>query len=73
MTALVVIELPGAFEAINSYAVHANDKLQEHPDGDFRIGLKVFPDLRSGPPPVSISNDLELADTLDPRQPGGAL
>ncbi|HYS69783.1 MAG TPA: hypothetical protein VEM14_06035 [Gemmatimonadaceae bacterium] len=65
MTALVIIELPGAFAGINSYAVHANDKLQEHPDGDFRIGLKIFPDLRSGPPPISISNDLELADTLD--------
>src|SRR5436190_13062610 len=65
MTALVVVELPGAFAGIKSYAVHDNDKFQEHPEGDFRIGLKIFPDLRSGPPPVAISEDLQLADTLD--------
>ncbi|HKN59284.1 MAG TPA: hypothetical protein VJV97_10545, partial [Gemmatimonadaceae bacterium] len=64
-TALVVVELPGAFAGIKSYAVHDNDKLQEHPDGDFKIGLKIFPDLRSGPPPLAITNDLALADTLD--------
>jgi hypothetical protein len=65
MTALVIVELPGAFAGINSYAVHKNEKLQEHPEGDFKIGLKVFPDLRSGPPPLAIANDLQLADTLD--------
>jgi hypothetical protein len=64
MTALVVVELPGAFASINSYDIHASDKLQEHPEGDFRIGLKIFPDLRSGPPPLAIANDLSLADTL---------
>jgi hypothetical protein len=65
MTALVLVELPGAYAAIRTYASHANDQLQEHPDGDFRIGLKIFPDLRSGPPPLAIRYDLELADTLD--------
>ena len=65
MTALVVVELPGAYSGIKSYAAHKKDQLQEHPDGDFRIGLKVFPDLRGGPPPLSITNDLALADTLD--------
>ncbi|MFL5500571.1 MAG: hypothetical protein ACJ79Q_04985 [Gemmatimonadaceae bacterium] len=64
MTALVVVELPGAFASINSYDTHAGDKLQEHPEGDFKIGLKIFPDLRSGPPPLAIANDLSLADTL---------
>src|SRR5436190_2029840 len=65
MTALVVVELPGAFAGIKSYAVHDNEKLQEHPDGDFKIGLKIFPDLRSGPPPLAITSDLQLADTHD--------
>jgi hypothetical protein len=64
MTALVVIELPGAYAGIKSYAAHEKDQLQEHPEGDFRIGLKIFPDLRSGPPPLAITNDLALADTL---------
>ena len=65
MTALVVVELPRAYGAIKSYAPHDKDQLQEHPDGDFRIGLKIFPDLRSGPPPLAITYDLALADTLD--------
>jgi hypothetical protein len=64
MTALVMIELPGAIAGIRSYAPHENDKLQEHPDGDFKLGLKIFPDLRGGPPPLSIENDIALADTL---------
>ena len=64
MTALVVIELPGAFSGIKSYAAHADDKIQEHPEGDFRLGLKIFPDLRGGPPPVAIRNDTALVDTL---------
>lgn len=65
MTALVVVELPGAYASIRSYASHAKDQLQEHPEGDFKIGLKIFPDLRSGPPPLAIKYDLALADTLD--------
>src|SRR5215208_3799184 len=32
MTALVVIELPGAFAGIRSYAAHDKDQLQEHPE-----------------------------------------
>jgi hypothetical protein len=65
MTALVVVELPGAYAGIKSYAAHEKDQLQEHPEGDFKLGLKIFPDLRSGPPPLAITNDLALADTLD--------
>ena len=42
MTALVVVELPGAFAGIKSYAVHDTEKLQEHPEGDFKIGLKIL-------------------------------
>src|SRR5687768_6600358 len=64
LTALVVIEMPGAFAAINSYQTHRDDKPQEHPEGDFRLGLKIFPDLRSGPPPLAIRHDLNLADTM---------
>ncbi|MGH7602638.1 MAG: hypothetical protein ACRENK_01425 [Gemmatimonadaceae bacterium] len=65
VTALVVVEIPGAYAGIKSYARHSNDQLQEHPQGDFKIGLKIFPDLRGGPPPIAITNDLALADTLD--------
>ena len=64
MTALVLVEVPGGIAAVRSYAAHNKDQLQEHPEGDFRIGLKIFPDLRNGPPPLAIEKDLELADTL---------
>jgi hypothetical protein len=40
------------------------EKLQERPEGDFDIGLKIFPDLDGPPPPVAIRNDIPLADTL---------
>ena len=64
LTALVVIEIPGAFAGINSYLSHEKDKVQEHPEGDFRLGLKIFPDLRNGPPPLALRHDLALADTM---------
>ena len=64
LTALVVIEIPGAFAGINSYLSHEKDQLQEHPEGDFRMGLKIFPDLRGGPPPLALRHDLALADTM---------
>lgn len=64
MAALVLVELPGGLAAVRSYGAHTKDQLQEHPEGDFRIGLKIFPDLRNGPPPLALSNDLSLADTL---------
>ena len=64
MAALVLVELPGGIAAVRSYAAHKNDQLQEHPEGDFRIGLKIFPDLRNGPPPLALASDLQLADTL---------
>ena len=64
LTALVVIEIPAAFAGINSYVAHEKDKIQEHPEGDFRLGLKIFPDLRSGPPPLALRHDLALADTM---------
>jgi hypothetical protein len=64
MAALVFVELPGGLAAVRSYRSHSKDQLQEHPDGDFRIGLKVFPDLRNGPPPLALSSDLELADSM---------
>ena len=64
MAALVFLQLPNGIAAVRSYRSHAKDQLQEHPEGDFKIGLKIFPDLRSGPPPLALLNDLSLADTI---------
>ena len=61
---IFIPQLTPALEA-NSYRIHdpRTEKLQERPDGDFEIGLKLFPDL-TGPPPVR-SATIKLADTLE--------
>ncbi len=63
-TALVLVELPGASEAIGSYSRYQHDVLTARSADDFQFGLKVFPDLRAAPPPVAIRNDFQLSDSL---------
>src|SRR5215218_6461068 len=64
---IFMTQLTPAVEAVSSYRIHdpRSEKLQERPEGDFEIGLKLFPDLDGPPPPVAIRNDLALADTLE--------
>ena len=64
---IFMTQLTPAVEAVSSYRIHdpRSEKLQERPEGDFEIGLKLFPDLDGPPPPVAIRNDLDLADTLE--------
>ncbi len=63
---VILTQIPPGYEAVTSYDVHdpRTERLQERPAADFDIGLKLFPDLDGGPPPVSIKHDLALADTL---------
>ena len=63
-TALIALQVPRSARALASYDRYADDRLQERPEGDFIIGLKVFPSLRAGPPPLALRTDLDLADTL---------
>ena len=63
-TALVLVELPGASEAIGSYSRYGHDALTARGAGDFQFGLKIFPELRAAPPPIAIRNDFQLADSL---------
>ncbi len=65
LAGLVLIEMPNAFATTKSYAKYAGEQLQEHPEGDFEIGLKIFPDLRGPPPPLALERDIALADSLD--------
>lgn len=65
LAGLILIEMPNAFETNKSYLRYAREQLQEHPDGDFEIGLKIFPDLRGPPPPLALERDIALADSLD--------
>lgn len=64
MAALMLIEMPSAFESIRSYSRYSKDQLQEHPEGDFDLGLKILPDLSGPPPPISLEQDVKLADSL---------
>jgi hypothetical protein len=52
--------------AIATYRDHdtAVERLQERPEGDFDIGLKIFPDLSGPVEPLAARNDLALVDTL---------
>lgn len=63
-TALIALQVPRSARALASYGRYADDRLQERPEGDFLIGLKIFPALRAGPPPLALRTDLALADTL---------
>ncbi len=65
ITALTLVEIPNSIETIRSYKRYSGEQLQEHPEGDFDIGIKIFPDLRSAPPPLALKHDLALADTLN--------
>lgn len=65
MASLVLIEMPSAFETMRSYKKYAKEQLQEHPEGDFALGLKIFPDLDGPPPPLALEQDAKLADSLD--------
>jgi hypothetical protein len=40
------------------------EHLQERPEGDFEIGLKIFEDMGGPPATLAVRNDLALADTL---------
>lgn len=55
-----------ADQAVNSYGVHDPrvERLQERPDGDFEVGLKIFEDMSGPPATLAVRNDLALADTL---------
>ncbi|MGQ0713878.1 MAG: hypothetical protein ACT4PJ_09100 [Gemmatimonadaceae bacterium] len=63
-TALIALQIPRTARALDSYSRYADDRLQERPEGDFTIGMKIFPGLRAGPPPLALRADVDLADTL---------
>ncbi|MEO8880350.1 MAG: hypothetical protein ABI446_08105 [Gemmatimonadaceae bacterium] len=60
----IVLDVPSATSAVRSYAAYNTERLTERADSDFAIGLKIFPTLSSGPPPLALDGDLDLADTV---------
>ena len=62
---IIIAKLWPSSGAVRGYDRYDNVRLRERPGGDFAIGVKVFPVLHAGPPPVAIREDLEMVDTLD--------
>ena len=56
-TALIVSQVPSGARAVRSYARYARQRLEEHPDSDFVVGVKIFPTLSEAPTPVSLTSD----------------
>lgn len=61
---IIILDVPTATGAVRSYAAYTNERLTERADSDFAIGLKIFPTLNGGAPPLAIEGDLDLADTV---------
>lgn len=61
---IIVLDVPTATGAVRGYASYTNERLTERADSDFAIGLKIFPSLTGGAPPLAIDGDLDLADTV---------
>lgn len=61
--ALIFVALPPGTEAVRSYAPYQQERLSERPRGDFRLGLKIFPDLARPPSVLAARNDMSLVDS----------
>lgn len=68
---VVCFVVAGVFDAAlparAALKLHASDQIHERPSGDFRVGLKVFPDIAAVPSGPAVTNDLELVDSLGVR------
>ena len=61
---LWVAEYPVAYAAVHSYARHETDRLRMRPQGDFAIGLSLFPAIGPVPESAVLRGDIALADSL---------
>jgi hypothetical protein len=62
--AIIAIGGPRAIIQLRNYELHRHDQLRERPDGDFAVGVKILPDVRTPPPPPAIRSDSSLLDSL---------
>ena len=63
-SALILSQLPVGRQAVASYETYAGALLQEREPDDFLVGVRLFPPLERGPPPLALRYDLATADTL---------
>lgn len=63
---VIALEWPPAARAVTTYAPFDAARLQERPGGDFALGLWILPTLDDQPPPLALTYDLQLIDSLAP-------
>jgi hypothetical protein len=61
---IIIAALPGASRAVRSYERFAAERLRERPEGDFTIGIKIFPTVGALVPTSSVQRDLAIADSI---------
>lgn len=61
---LLIAEYPKSLHGAQSFRALSSDRVQERPEGDFLIGVRILPTLGAPPTPLTLRNDLSLADTL---------
>ncbi len=60
---VILLMLPEGARAIVSYRSVGTERLQERPDGEFRIGLKILPTLSRPPQAGWLHDDIAMIDT----------
>lgn len=65
VTGLVLIEIPDARAAVGSYSRYSGQQLQERPEGDFDIGIKVLPSITASPPAHAMNSDTAMLRLLE--------
>jgi hypothetical protein len=63
---VIALEWPPAAHAVTTYGPFDAERLQERPGGDFALGLWILPALAAPPPPLALTYDLQLVDSLRP-------
>lgn len=64
ITGLVLVNVPDGWGAVRSYPRYASEQLQERPDGDFAIGVKILPTLGGLPPSHAVALDTAVVRRL---------
>lgn len=64
---VIALEWPPAARAVTTYTTFDAQRLQERPGGDFAMGLWILPALDRPPPPLALTYDLQLIDSLSPE------
>lgn len=65
VTGLVLIEIPDGANAARSYSHYATQQLQERPDGDFALGVKILPAVTASPPAHAMNSDTAMLRLLE--------